>query len=212
MIEVRPSKIHGRGVFTTVAILEGAHIGTYEGVKTHINGTHVLWVQEEGEWVGIEGTNDFKYLNHSSDPNCVLYSSLDVYAKRDIKADEELTFNYGAEWSLQKMDYAKLTEDLKEAQRRAIEAIEGVEDGGSCNLDHLILYTGKDPIKRRSKKWVAAIETADCKLGKDRIRGAYSLSLGFTGGFAARRTLAMKTVYDYLRFQGWPVSINYVVD
>lgn len=110
------------------------------------------------------------------------------------------------------MDYAKLTKDLREAKTLVAQAIEGIEDEGTCNLDHLRLSTGGDLIKRRTKKLVEAVEAAGCEMGSSRHRGSYDLSLNIATGQAARRTRAMEAAYTYLRDQGWPVTIYYVSD
>jgi hypothetical protein len=110
------------------------------------------------------------------------------------------------------MDYQKLTADLKAAREQAAQVIEGIEDEGTCNLDHLRLYTGGDTIKRRTKKLVEAVEAAGCEIGADRHKGSYDLSLNIITGQAARRTRAMEAAYCYLRDQGWPITIYYVSD
>jgi uncharacterized protein len=99
VIEVRSSPIHGRGVFATKPIPEGEFIGEYEGTETQRNDTHVLWIYSENRevWVGIDGTNDLKYLNHSKAPNCHFIGP-DLFASRDIEPGEELTFDYGKDW------------------------------------------------------------------------------------------------------------------
>jgi len=46
--------------------------------------------------VGLELTNEFRFINHSSDPNCAL-TGLDVVTLRAVAKDEELTHDYGWE-------------------------------------------------------------------------------------------------------------------
>lgn len=96
---VAESPIHGMGLFTSEPISEGEPIGFYEGEETLENGEHVLWVQqsdnEEG-WIGYDGTNELRFLNHSDQANCEM-DGQQLYAARDIEAHEELTINYG-EW------------------------------------------------------------------------------------------------------------------
>lgn len=67
MLEVRESSIHGRGVFALQDIPAGAEVpvGRY-----------------------------FMFLNHSCGPNAELRSDNTYYALKDIKAGEEITFNY----------------------------------------------------------------------------------------------------------------------
>jgi len=45
--------------------------------------------------------NTARYINHSCKPNCVPYADgkrIVIYAKKNIKAGEELTYNYGKEY------------------------------------------------------------------------------------------------------------------
>lgn len=92
------SPIHGRGLFATQSFSRGAYIGCYEGAPTEENGTHVLWVQGDGEdeWLGYDGDNVLRFLNHSGEPNAEL-DGQDLYAARDIAEGEEITIDYG-EW------------------------------------------------------------------------------------------------------------------
>lgn len=100
LVEARTSAIHGTGVFARVAIAEGTFIGAYEGDPTEIDGTHVLWIEDDegGSWHGIDGTGLLRFLNHSRSPN-VEFDGPDLHAVRDIAPEEELCFDYGAEWS-----------------------------------------------------------------------------------------------------------------
>lgn len=93
------SSIHGRGLFAGAAIPSGAYIGFYEGRETVENGMHVLWVQQsddDGDWLGYDGTNELRFLNHSAEPNCEM-DGQELFAARDIEHGEELTIDYG-EW------------------------------------------------------------------------------------------------------------------
>ena len=97
-IEVRESGIHGRGLFATRAIREGALVGVFEGKKTSKDDMHVLWTEsEDGKWVGLRVTNLLMYVNHAADPNTEALGT-ELYALRRIAADEEITFHYGDEW------------------------------------------------------------------------------------------------------------------
>jgi SET domain-containing protein len=94
---VADSSIHGKGLFAAATIPSGAYIGFYEGDETTENGTHVLWVQQsddEDDWLGYDGTNELRFLNHSGEPNCEM-DGQELFAARDIEADEELTIDYG---------------------------------------------------------------------------------------------------------------------
>ena len=92
------SPIHGKGVFAKKKIRKGTFLGTYEGQPTRKDDTYVLWVDEEGTWVGIDGENELRWLNHSSRPNAE-FDGADLFAIRTIQPDEEITFFYGPEWA-----------------------------------------------------------------------------------------------------------------
>ena len=91
MIAVRPSVIHGSGLFATQAIAAGTIIGLLEGRPTSVDGPHVLWLDEQR---GIEVTNDMRYINHDDEPNACYYDDLTVVALRDIEPGEEITHDY----------------------------------------------------------------------------------------------------------------------
>ena len=96
---VGSSALHGRGVFANRRIRQGQYIGSFEGVPTQTDGTHVLWVTEEdGTNVGIRGKNCLRFLNHSSNPNAE-FEGLRLYALRNIQAGAEVVFDYGEEWA-----------------------------------------------------------------------------------------------------------------
>lgn len=62
---------------------------------------HVLWVEadagDEEEWVGYDGNNELRFLNHDKQPNGEM-DGLDLYAARPIRAGEEITIDYGEEF------------------------------------------------------------------------------------------------------------------
>ena len=96
---VAKSGIHGLGLFARKDIAMNTWIGHYDGVETLENDTYVLWVEaDEGQgvdgWIGYDGQNELRYMNHASDPNGQM-DGLDLYAARDIKAGEEITIHYG---------------------------------------------------------------------------------------------------------------------
>ena len=94
---VDESKIHGKGLFSQVEIENGAYLGRYHGPKVDENDMHVLWVEnDDGKWEGIDGENILRYLNHCKKPNAE-FDGRDLYAIRDIKPGEEITFDYGEE-------------------------------------------------------------------------------------------------------------------
>lgn len=97
-VKVDRSRIQGRGVFATQRIRPGVLIGIFEGARTRRDGIHVLWIiDEEGSELGVRGTNELRFLNHSSSPNAEL-EGLDLVALRNIQAGCEITLDYGEAW------------------------------------------------------------------------------------------------------------------
>ena len=93
-VYVAPSPIHGKGLYARRHIAAGEYIGTYEGPRAKRNGSHVLWVFEEGqEPEGRRGMNLLRYLNHHDEP-LAEFDGFDLYALREIEPDEEITINY----------------------------------------------------------------------------------------------------------------------
>ena len=90
-IRVGPSPIHGLGVFATVPLEADEVVGRLEGMPTGEDGTYVLWFSDD---LGLEITNDLRFINHSVDPNCV-FTEFELVALRPIEAGEELTHHYG---------------------------------------------------------------------------------------------------------------------
>ncbi len=88
---VAESGIHGLGMFAAEPIPKGVSLGRLAGMPTHEDGTYVLWLSDE---LGLEVTNDFRFINHDGDPNSEL-TDVDVVTLKDIAVDEELTHDYG---------------------------------------------------------------------------------------------------------------------
>ena len=83
---VATSPVHGKGLFAAKRIKADTVLGRLHGMPTFDDGIYVLWITDE---LGLELTNDLKYINHDKDPNAA-YSDLDVTALRDIEPGEEL--------------------------------------------------------------------------------------------------------------------------
>lgn len=95
-LKVATSPIHGKGLFAQDFIPEGSLLGTIQGIRTQGDGTYVLWVDEDQP---MRILCKFKYINHSDDPNVVLYDTLEICAIRDIFPGDEITHNYASgEW------------------------------------------------------------------------------------------------------------------
>jgi len=110
-IEVRQSTIHGTGVFAEQDIPSGARIIEYIGEKISEEESDRRWAaQSTGDRIFmfeledktyIDGDipeNDARFINHSCDPNCESEENAGqvwILSIRNIKAGEELSFNYG---------------------------------------------------------------------------------------------------------------------
>lgn len=91
-----PSSIHGTGLFAAREIPNGEYIGSYHGPTAKRDGAYVLWVydpEDESDIEGRSGRNLLRYLNHADSGNAE-FDGFDLYARRDIARDEEITFNY----------------------------------------------------------------------------------------------------------------------
>ncbi len=88
---VATSAVHGKGLFAATRLKAGTLISRLHGMPTFDDGTYVLWITDE---LGLELTNDLKYINHDKNPNAA-YSDLDVTIVRDVEAGEELLHDYG---------------------------------------------------------------------------------------------------------------------
>ncbi len=108
-VVVKPSEIHGMGIFTTVDIPEGRNIMVIEGEvisgdecerrEEEEGNVYIFWNGET--YIDTVNSEKIKYINHKCDFNCDVLdrdeSSLLLVAYRDIKAGEELTIDYGYE-------------------------------------------------------------------------------------------------------------------
>ena len=94
-LNVADSKIHGRGLFAASPIDAGTTIGTCETVKTEKPGEHTLWL-DDGP---VDVTCDLRFINHSKTPYVAYYDDCTVESLRNIEQGEELTHDYGVDWS-----------------------------------------------------------------------------------------------------------------
>jgi uncharacterized protein len=107
LYEVRASRIHGMGVFARVdvsaetRILEyvGERISKEESLRRRQDGNFFVFiVTDEFDIDGVVDWNPARFINHSCSPNCEARMEEEriwIYALRDIRAGEELGFNYG---------------------------------------------------------------------------------------------------------------------
>jgi len=111
LIEVRSSRIHGRGVFALRRIRKGMRIIEYLGERiTHAkadrryadhdeNDNHTfLFSVDRGLVIDAAvGGNDARFINHSCGPNCesvIERRRVFIDALRDIEPGEELSYDY----------------------------------------------------------------------------------------------------------------------
>lgn len=108
--EVRPSSIHGLGLFTLVPVKAGTLIAHWSlGFdRLFISEYHIIYpdriatdfikhygYQDKGDGHWHLCTDNLRFMNHADDPNTRQDIEND-YAVRDIEAGEELTCNYYA--------------------------------------------------------------------------------------------------------------------
>jgi SET domain-containing protein len=106
-LEVRPSAIVGRGLFSGTRIPRGAKIGEFEGEvvglresRRRAKGRKIVAIVEL-ERHALDATHSkrgFRFINHSCDPNTFTRftaTRAEFYALRDIAKGEELTNDYG---------------------------------------------------------------------------------------------------------------------
>ena len=102
--EIKPSNIHGYGLFATELIAINTLLGTLDGqeIPESLHHKYDLTL----EWNAIaEGVllvrpyrTKYSYINHQRSPNLVIVSSpLRIKALRTINAGEELTLDYRKE-------------------------------------------------------------------------------------------------------------------
>lgn len=119
-IKVKNSSIHGRGVYARKDLVKGTRIIEYLGRKitkdesqkiydkqlelhkknpTKTGSVYIFDVDENHDLDGDVWWNRAKLVNHSCAPNCESLTedngTIALYAVKNIKKGEELSFNYG---------------------------------------------------------------------------------------------------------------------
>ena len=111
-IQVRRSGVHGKGVFALQDIAEGETIIEYVGEvitweeaqdrhphdPSDPNHTFYFHIDEKHVIDAKYGGNSSRWINHSCKPNCEpdeVDGRIFIKALRDIKAGEELNYDYG---------------------------------------------------------------------------------------------------------------------
>ena len=108
-VRVGKSPIEGQGLFAAQPIKKGTRIMQYSGEKIAkdesaqrlVQGNNYIFeLNERYDIDGSPGWNTARYINHSCDPNCdveITTRTIWIVALRNIKAGEELSYNYGFE-------------------------------------------------------------------------------------------------------------------
>ncbi|MBI5385654.1 MAG: SET domain-containing protein-lysine N-methyltransferase [Verrucomicrobia bacterium] len=103
----KPSVIHGTGGFAKHDLQQGTLVVEYIGTKItkqesiercRAGNEYVFSLDEETDIDGNVDWNPARFLNHSCVPNCeaeLIDGHIWIVALRDIKANEEITFDYG---------------------------------------------------------------------------------------------------------------------
>ena len=111
-IQVRRSGVHGKGVFALQDLAEGETLIEYVGEiiswdeaqdrhphdPSDPNHTFYFHVNEDRVIDALYGGNSSRWINHSCGPNCEADEENDrifIKALRNIKAGEELNYDYG---------------------------------------------------------------------------------------------------------------------
>lgn len=127
LTEVRPSGVHGRGVYATGFIPEGTRIIEYTGQRVswedapdNENTSHTFnFGLENGEVINPRiGGNEARWINHCCDPNCEAIEEdgrIFIHALRDIEPGEELFYDYALE----------IGEPITEASKKEYECLCG---------------------------------------------------------------------------------------
>ena len=101
------SRIAGQGLFTAQDIKKDTRIIQYVGERINkaesakrLNqgNVYIFTFSDQYDIDGKVLRNTARYINHSCDPNCeaeITRRSIWIVALRDIKAGEELSYNYG---------------------------------------------------------------------------------------------------------------------
>ncbi len=91
-VEVRESRLHGKGVFAVVDMPEGHYVGNYEGPPPGPGYSRFDLYDYESNTTR-RGRNQLRYMNADTPGNCDMWG-FDCFTTQDIKAGEELTFDY----------------------------------------------------------------------------------------------------------------------
>lgn len=107
LVSFHESRIHGLGGFARADIAAGTQVIEYTGERItkheslrrcEAGNEYIFALDDEHDLDGHVPSNLARFLNHSCESNCEVKHVGDrlwIVAARDIRAEEELTFNYG---------------------------------------------------------------------------------------------------------------------
>lgn len=107
LVIIRDSGIHGMGGYARCDIPAGTRVIEYVGERIskaesvrrcEANNQYIFAIDDEWDLDGSVSWNAARFINHSCAPNCEAEWDEDriwIVALRDIRAGEELSFNYG---------------------------------------------------------------------------------------------------------------------
>ncbi|MFN2530065.1 MAG: SET domain-containing protein [Pyrinomonadaceae bacterium] len=105
-LTIKPSDIHGKGCFATIAFPRRTKIAEYAGARitnaeanrrSHRKTLRICEVNNRWSLDGSRGGNGTHYINHCCEPNAfmkIVYDHILFIALRDILAGEEITIDY----------------------------------------------------------------------------------------------------------------------
>ena len=107
-IEIRRSRIHGKGLFARRDIAAGSRLIQYQGWKVSKDqsaelclkrNAYIFTLNEVSDLDGKVSWNPARLINHSCEPNCDAEvddrDRIWIVSRRSIQRSEELTYNYG---------------------------------------------------------------------------------------------------------------------
>lgn len=106
-LAVRRSQSSGLGLFTKESIKRGSFIIEYYGPilskkeADEKGGKYLFEINSRKTVDGSPRYNTARYINHSCKPNCetkIIQGKIYIYAKKSIKPEEELFYDYGKEY------------------------------------------------------------------------------------------------------------------
>ena len=97
----------GLGLFAVTPIARGSHVIDFRGKRIptaradKMRSRNLFEIDADWTINGSSRANVARYINHSCKPNCVarrIDRSIRIFALRNIKPGEELTYDYGEEY------------------------------------------------------------------------------------------------------------------